>query len=320
MQNLTLLFLSWALTLGISIIVGIFIIRKKIARTREFRVFVDNIERELSEYILERGIDELKQTEAGKDLLQLEDLDSPDLMLDLASASLAGLKNQGRMSAKSEVLGERHQRILEFLQDYQRENRFPPSISEIGEKIGVSSTSVVNYYLDQLEKRGLIERDRKISSGVRLAGVGEFVNTLRIPILGPIAAGLPLPELDPNIKYINESETNAVDIARSLLPPKEKGDGLYALEVKGESMIDAMINDGDIVILKPAMDVQNGEMVAVWLPRDNEATLKYFFKEKDRYRLQPANPTMKPIFVKKSEPLEIKGKVVMIIRRMDKIT
>ena len=223
------------------------------------------------------------------------------------------------MVRKSKGLGERHQRILDFLKDYQRMNKYPPSIREIGEKTGISSTSVVNYYLDQLEKRGLIERDRKISRGVRLSGVNGSADTLRIPILGPIAAGLPLPELDPNISYMTDNEANAVDIARSLLPSKEKGDGLYALEVQGESMIDAMINDGDIVVLKPATDARNGEMVAVWLPRDNEATLKYFFKEKDRYRLQPANPTMKPIFVKKNEPLEIKGKVVMVIRRMDKL-
>ncbi len=222
------------------------------------------------------------------------------------------------MVRKSKGLGERHQRILEFLQVYQHANKYPPSIREIGEKTGISSTSVVNYYLDQLEKRGLIERDRKISRGVRLAGVNASADTIRIPILGPIAAGLPLPELDPNVSYMNDSEANAVDIARSLLPSKEKGENLYALEVKGESMIDAMINDGDIVVLKPATEARNGEMVAVWLPRDSEATLKYFFKEKDRYRLQPANPTMKPIFVKKSEPLEIKGKVVIVIRRMDK--
>jgi repressor LexA len=222
------------------------------------------------------------------------------------------------MVRKSKGLGERHQRILEFLQVYQRENKYPPSIREIGEKTGITSTSVVNYYLDQLEKKGLIERDRKISRGVRLSGNGS-ADTLRIPILGPIAAGLPLPELDPNISYMTDSEANAVDIARSLLPTKEKGDGLFALEVKGDSMIDAMINDGDIVVLKPATDARNGEMVAVWLPRDNEATLKYFFKEKDRYRLQPANPTMKPIFIKKSEPLEIKGKVVIVIRRLEKL-
>jgi repressor LexA len=164
----------------------------------------------------------------------------------------------------------------------------------------------------------MIERDRKISRGVRLAGLNGSADMLRIPVLGPIAAGLPLPELDPNVSFMSDNEANAVDIARSLLPSKEKGDNLFALEVKGDSMIDAMINDGDIVVMKPATEARNGEMVAVWLPRDNEATLKYFFKEKDRYRLQPANPTMKPIFVKKSDPLEIKGKVVMVIRRMEK--
>ena len=222
------------------------------------------------------------------------------------------------MVRKSKGLGERHQRILDFLFEYQRENRYPPSIREIGNKTGITSTSVVNYYLDQLEKKGMIERDRKISRGVRLSGLNSSSDTLRIPILGPIAAGLPLPELDPNVSYMTDNEANAVDIARSLLPAKEKGDNLFALEVKGNSMIDAMINDGDIVVIRPASDARNGEMVAVWLPRDNEATLKYFFKEKDRYRLQPANPTMKPIFIKRSEPLEIKGKVVMVIRKMYK--
>jgi repressor LexA len=90
------------------------------------------------------------------------------------------------------------------------------------------------------------------------------------------------------------------------------------LHVQGDSMIDAMINDGDIVILKPAQEARNGEMVAVWLSDKNETTLKYFYKEKDGYRLQPANPTMKPIMIKKSEPLEIKGKVVMVIRKVDR--
>ena len=222
------------------------------------------------------------------------------------------------MVRKSKGLGERHQKILDFLSEYQRANKYPPSIREIGEKTGISSTSVVNYYLDQLEKKGMIERDRKISRGVRLSGMNGSADMLRVPVLGPIAAGLPLPELDPNVSFMNDSETNAVDIARSLLPSKEKGDNLFALEVKGDSMIDAMINDGDIVVMKPASEARNGEMVAVWLPRDNEATLKYFFKEKYRYRLQPANPTMKPIYVKKSDPLEIKGKVVMVIRRMEK--
>ncbi len=207
------------------------------------------------------------------------------------------------MVRKSKGLSERHQKILDYLLEYQRENKYPPSIREIGEKTGISSTSVVNYYLDQLEKMGLIERDRKISRGVRLAGRNASADTLRIPVLGPIAAGLPLPELQPGVTFMSDNEANAVEIARSLLPSREKGNDLYALEVKGDSMIDAMINDGDIVVMKTASEARNGEMVAVWLPRDNEATLKYFFKEKDGYRLQPANPTMKPIRIGKDEPL-----------------
>jgi repressor LexA len=115
---------------------------------------------------------------------------------------------------------------------------------------------------------------------------------------------------------MNDKEYDAVDIARSLLPSKEKGNDLYALEVKGDSMIDAMINDGDIVVMKPATEAKNGEMVAVRV--NDEYTLKYFYKEKDRYRLQPANPTMKPIILKKNEPVEINGKVVMVIRRMER--
>ena len=224
------------------------------------------------------------------------------------------------MVRKSKGLGERHQKILGFIQEYQNKHKHPPSIREIGEYCDISSTSVVNYYLDQLEKSGHIERDRKISRGLRLSNVTVNSDMLRIPILGPIAAGIPLPELQPGVSYMTDNETHAVDIARNMLPSKEKGNDLYALEVKGDSMIDAMINDGDIVVLKPAIEARNGEMVAVWLPRENEATLKYFFKEKDGYRLQPANPTMKPILIKKTEPLEIKGKVVMVIRKVEMIS
>lgn len=223
---------------------------------------------------------------------------------------------------RSEELSEKHIRILEFLAKYMEDNDRPPSIREICSEVGISSTSVVNYDLDQLEKRGYIIRDGRVSRGLRLTEkvkevLGAFGDLFRIPILGPIAAGLPLPDLQPGTTFLTENEANAVEIARSLLPAKEKGNDLYALEVKGDSMIDAMINDGDIVVMKPAVEARNGEMVAVWLPENNEATLKYFFKEKDRYRLQPANPTMDPIYINRNKPLEIKGKVVMVIRKMD---
>jgi repressor LexA len=223
------------------------------------------------------------------------------------------------MVRKSKGLTDKHIKVLEFMTSYQGENGRPPSIREIGERVKISSTSVVNYYLDQLKKMGYLKRDIRVSRGLRLTSkVNEVIqmvtDPLRIPILGPIAAGPLMLVPEPGIDYMNDKEYNAVEIARSLLPNKEKGNDLYALEVKGDSMIDAMINDGDIVVMKPAQEARNGEMVAVRV--NDEYTLKYFFKEKDRYRLQPANPTMKPIFLKKNDPLEINGKVVMVIRKM----
>jgi len=225
------------------------------------------------------------------------------------------------MVRKSKGITDKHIKVLEFLTSYQSVNGRPPSIREIGEKVKISSTSVVNYYLDQLKKMGYVERDTRVSRGLRLTDkVNEIVQSvgelIRVPILGPIAAGPLMLVPEPGINYMNEKEYDAVDIARSLLSAKEKGNDLYALEVKGDSMIDAMINDGDIVVMKPAVEARNGEMVAVRV--NDEYTLKYFYKEKDRYRLQPANPTMKPIFLKKTEQPEINGKVVIVIRKMDR--
>jgi len=221
------------------------------------------------------------------------------------------------MVRKSKGLGERHQRILDFIASYQREHKHPPSIREIGEHCNISSTSVVNYYLDQLEKSGHIERDRKISRGMRLTGNTPLGDMLRVPVLGIIQAGEPIP-VPSNADFGSFTPEDSVEVATSLMPAKEKGKELFALHVQGDSMIDAMINDGDIVILKPTQEAHNGEMVAVWLSDRNETTLKYYYKEKDGYRLQPANPTMKPIMLKKTEALEIKGKVVMVIRKVDR--
>ena len=221
------------------------------------------------------------------------------------------------MVRKSKGLGERHQRILDFIASYQREHKHPPSIREIGEHCNISSTSVVNYYLDQLEKTGHIERDRKISRGMRLTGNTPLGDMFRVPILGVIQDGEPIP-VPTNVDFGSFTPEDSVEIATSLMPAKEKGKELFALQVQGDSMIDAMINDGDIVILKLTQEARNGEMVAVWLSDRNETTLKYYYKEKDGYRLQPANPTMKPIMLKKTEALEIKGKVVMVIRKVER--
>ncbi len=237
------------------------------------------------------------------------------------------------MARRSEGLGKRHKKILEFLSAFQAENGYSPSIREIGESIGVRSTSLVDYYLKQLEEMGHISREQHISRsiclikpaevtraagemiarGIRQAGdaLGEL---LSIPLMGRIVASEPLPMPSTDVGYFDSE--SSIEIARSLLPAREKGDELFALEVQGDSMIDAMVNDGDIVIMKRAQQAENGEMVAVWLDDKDETTLKYFFKEPDRIRLQPANPGMRPIYVDNPGSLRIMGKVVMVIRQL----
>lgn len=232
------------------------------------------------------------------------------------------------MARRTAGLGDRHRRIMEFLTEFQEEKGYSPSIRQIGASIKVDSTSLIDYYLNQLEEMEYIERDEHISRSIRiLKPVYESTSqqggmTLqRVPnpgdmlvlrLAGRIVASAPMPMPASDLAYYDPE--SSVEIARSLLPKREKISELFALEVQGDSMIDAMVNDGDIVIMKRTEQASNGDMVAIWLPRQDETTLKYFYKEKDRYRLQPANPTMGPIFVNKNEPLEIKGKVVMVIR------
>jgi len=235
------------------------------------------------------------------------------------------------MARRSSGLSDRHKRILAFLDEYQHQFGFPPSIREIGDKTSISSTSVVNYYLSQLETLGYIEREKNKSRGIRivkhLAGlkqvaqnvVGVIDELLHIPVIGRIAAGLPMPVPSSDFSYY-DPETG-IDIARSLLPARDKVAELFALEVKGDSMIDAMVNDGDIVIMKRVQEAKNGEMVAVWLNDRDETTLKYFFLEEKtgRVRLQPANPQYTPIYIDDPKTVQVQGKVVLVIRRMNQI-
>ncbi len=228
-------------------------------------------------------------------------------------------------------LTERHHNILNYLDKRLSEHGYPPSIREIGEATGISSTSVVTYYLKQLAELGLIERDPKFSRAVRLmrepelnvsqrvaeavqGAVAAADELLSIPIVGRIFASAPVPVPPSDFNYFDAE--SSINIARSLLPRREKGSELFALEVQGDSMIDAMVNDGDIVVMKHAEQANNGEMVAVWLEDKDETTLKYFFKEKDRVRLQPANPTMAPIYVDNPKAVKIQGKVVVVIRKV----
>jgi repressor LexA len=137
---------------------------------------------------------------------------------------------------------------------------------------------------------------------------------LRIPVMGRIAAGAPM--LLPPSDFAYYDSESMIDVARTQLPPRERGEGLFALEVQGDSMIDAMVNDGDIVVMKPAKEARNGDMVAIWLNDRDETTLKYFYLENGRVRLQPANPTMEPIMIDDPSVVEVRGKVVMVIRQV----
>jgi repressor LexA len=228
------------------------------------------------------------------------------------------------MARRKAGLGERHKKILKFLEKFQAENGFPPSIREIGENTDISSTSVVNYYLNQLEEMRYIERESNVSRGIRLVRTieGNLVKAAQkvtdlfsVPVVGRIVAGEPVPVPASDFNYFDQEE--AVDIARSLLPMKQKTDKLFALQVQGDSMIDAMVNDGDIVIMQHITQAENGEMVAVWLSDRDETTLKYFFAEDGRIRLQPANPLMKPIIVEDPATVTVQGKVVLVIRRRE---
>ncbi len=230
--------------------------------------------------------------------------------------------------AKEKPLSERQQNILQFIKSYVDENGRPPTIREIGRDVKISSTSVVNYNLNKLEERGLLERDSDVSRGIRFTdqaaamfgavketvteAVAEMVERLvRVPMVGTIAAGKPI-DL-PDTGHALYDEEDMVDVSPSMLPSDTSK--LFALTVKGNSMIDAMVNNGDIVIMRQQKTAENGEMVAVWLTEDDSTTLKYFHRvDAKTVRLQPANPTMEPIFVP-ADKVEIQGKVMMVMRR-----
>ncbi len=230
--------------------------------------------------------------------------------------------------AKEKPLSERQQNILRFIWGYVQERRRPPTIREIGGSVNISSTSVVNYNLNKLKDKGLLERDADVSRGLRFTeqalamfeDVGETVaetvssavdTLVRVPMVGTIAAGQPIDLPDTGHALYDDEDILAISAA--MLPGG--ADKLFALTVKGNSMIDAMVNSGDIVIMREQKTAENGEMVAVWLKEDDTTTLKYFYLENpDTVRLQPANPTMDPIYVNAAN-VEVQGKVMMVMRQ-----
>jgi repressor LexA len=223
------------------------------------------------------------------------------------------------MADQWEQLSERQQGILRYIREFSDERGYPPSIRQIGQAVGISSTSVVKYNLERLERRGMIERDRRSSRGLRLAPATQALlpsahdrsGVVSIPLAGIIVAGEPIPVPASDFALMGVEET--VELTQGLV-----GDptDLFALRVKGDSMIDALIHDGDIVVMRHARRVENGDMAAVWLRGREETTLKRVYWEGSRVRLQPANPTMGPIYVDDPSQVEVQGKVMMVIRQV----
>ncbi len=208
-------------------------------------------------------------------------------------------------------LSERQKKILGYLRTFSKQRGYPPTIRDIGAACGISSTSVVNYNLNVLEREGYIHRDPEISRGIDLKGraVGNM-SSPGIPVLGYIAAGSPIPV--PQADAWAETPLAFIPAPSGLA----REDGLFALKVKGKSMIDALVDDGDTVVVRQTPEVRDGEMAVVWLKKEMETVLKKIYCEEKRIRLQPANSQMQPIFTD-PENVEVQGKVVAVIRELE---
>jgi len=207
---------------------------------------------------------------------------------------------------KPSVSNRTRQRIWQFIHDFIADKGYAPTVRDILRGCQLSSTAVVQHHLNVLEREGHIHRDPEVFRSIQLAGRKR---TITVPLLGTIAAGEPIP--------VPNSETWQSDALETLALPEEltQGKDIYALRVKGLSMMDALIDDGDIVLLEPTNTADDGDMVAAWLKDKQEVTLKRVFREKGLIRLQPANSQMQPLYTE-PQNLEIQGRVVGVIRKL----
>jgi repressor LexA len=207
-------------------------------------------------------------------------------------------------------LNPKQKRMLEFIQEFDEEWRCPPTIRDIQQGCGISSTSVVEYNLRVLEREGRIRRRREVSRGIEvLEGGRDRGATPGVPVLGYIAAGEPIP-VPTQDSWVAAEPLDVLDLPKGFLGEQR---GVYALRVKGTSMIDALVDDGDMVIVQPATSILDGDMVVAWLKVEKEVTLKRLYWDGDRIRLQPANASMQPIYLD-PENIDVQGKVIAVLR------
>ena len=205
------------------------------------------------------------------------------------------------MARKNKTAPERCAEIYKYIKEFLMKKGYPPSVREIGEKVGLSSSSTVHSYLHMLEADGKIHRDPTKPRAIELVGDNPWENLLRVPLVGNVAAGVPI-TAEENIEEV-------FSVPSSLIGTQ---DDTFMLRVQGESMINAGIFDGDYIFVKEQNTARNGEIV-VALVENEEATVKRIFFEKDRVKLQPENDTMKPFYEKN---VVVLGKVIGVYRQM----
>lgn len=208
------------------------------------------------------------------------------------------------------MLSNRRQKILDFIIEFSDRHGYTPTYDEIKIGCGINSVSSVQHHIGALEQEGWILRNPKISRGLQLAK--RAAETVEVPLLGTIAAGVPIPV--PNSDTWAAMPKERMTLPADLLQGRPQ---VFALRVKGTSMIDALIDEGDLVVMEPAPVAENGETVAVWLKEEQEVTLKKFYREPGRIRLQPANPQLKPIFTS-PDNVEIQGRLLAVIRKSNR--
>jgi len=208
-------------------------------------------------------------------------------------------------------LSKKQSSILDYINGFLNANNYPPTVRDIMGGCGISSTSVVDYNLKALSEKGYIRRRREVSRGIELIGFFPGARQVAVPVLGNIAAGRPIdvPQAD---AWSNAPVEDKIAVGEDLIRGRKD---VYALRVKGTSMIDDLIDDGDIVLMQHTDAVDNGQTAAVWLKDEKEVTLKKFYAEPGRVRLMPANRQMKAIYTS-PENAQVQGRVIAVIRRL----
>ena len=209
-------------------------------------------------------------------------------------------------------LSPKRQQLLDFIRWFRQERGYSPTVREILQARHVSSISLVQRDLKVLEREGYIRRNPKAYRSITLTDSTAY--GFKVPLLGCIAAGQPIPV--PQSDTWHEEPLETLELPADMVSGKGN---VYALEVRGKSMIDALIDDGDVVVMQATNSVNNGEMAAVWLRAEQEVTLKKVYRERDHIRLQPANGQMEPMY-HNLENVEVQGRVIGVIRRLTNST